>query len=295
MKPPFPWFGRKHRVAPEIWRRFGNVRAYIEPFCGSCATLLARPGNGPWIETVNDADGLLVNFWRAVKCDPEAVAAACSDPPHELTYHARHTALRQIKPDLVERLRADPEFCDAKAAGWWVWGQCLAIGGDWQRDAQMRSIFNIHDGCVGRGIFGHTHDTPARLRQIGDRIKNLRITCGDWRRTLGRSAWSTATRGAKVGILLDPPYRTGAGLYAGDDADIYGDVIAWALEHGDISGLRIAVCGYASEGGEALVASGWSEHRWSAGKGYGDGKSRHRERVWFSPHCLDAPTQGSLF
>ena len=31
-KPPFPWFGGKSRIAPEVWRRFGNVRNYVDPF-----------------------------------------------------------------------------------------------------------------------------------------------------------------------------------------------------------------------------------------------------------------------
>lgn len=29
---PFPWFGGKRRVAPVIWRAFGDVRNYVEPF-----------------------------------------------------------------------------------------------------------------------------------------------------------------------------------------------------------------------------------------------------------------------
>ncbi len=40
---PFPYFGGKASVAGEVWRRFGDVDNYVEPFCGSCAVLLARP------------------------------------------------------------------------------------------------------------------------------------------------------------------------------------------------------------------------------------------------------------
>jgi hypothetical protein len=46
LKSPFPYFGGKSRVAAEVLRRFGDVKTYVEPFCGSCAVLLARPG-GP--------------------------------------------------------------------------------------------------------------------------------------------------------------------------------------------------------------------------------------------------------
>ena len=32
---PFPWFGGKRKVAPEVWRRLGDVALYVEPFAGS--------------------------------------------------------------------------------------------------------------------------------------------------------------------------------------------------------------------------------------------------------------------
>jgi DNA adenine methylase len=73
LKAPFPYFGGKSRVASLVWERFGPVPNYVEPFCGSCAVMLARPWP-PEIETVNDADGYLANFWRAIKADPDAVA-----------------------------------------------------------------------------------------------------------------------------------------------------------------------------------------------------------------------------
>ena len=64
LKSPFPYFGGKSRAVGLVWPRFGVVRNYVEPFFGSGAMLLGRPA--PWTgsETVNDADGLLCNFWR---------------------------------------------------------------------------------------------------------------------------------------------------------------------------------------------------------------------------------------
>ena len=73
MKAPFPWFGGKSRAAELVWQHFGDVGNYVEPFAGSLAVLLARP-HEPRIETVNDADAYLANFWRALQADPEAVA-----------------------------------------------------------------------------------------------------------------------------------------------------------------------------------------------------------------------------
>ena len=74
-KAPFPWFGGKSRVADIVWDRFGNVPNYVEPFFGSGAVLLGRP-HAPAIETVNDLDCMVANFWRELKMDPEAVGPA---------------------------------------------------------------------------------------------------------------------------------------------------------------------------------------------------------------------------
>ncbi len=89
LQAPFPYFGGKSRVALEVWRRFGDPKNYIEPFCGSCAVLLARPSE-PKIETVNDMDGLLTNFWRAVRAEPDAVADLMNWPVNEIDLEARH-------------------------------------------------------------------------------------------------------------------------------------------------------------------------------------------------------------
>jgi site-specific DNA-adenine methylase len=53
MKAPFPWFGGKSRAAHLVWERFGNVPNYVEPFAGSLAVLLSRPGTGAFQMTCN--------------------------------------------------------------------------------------------------------------------------------------------------------------------------------------------------------------------------------------------------
>jgi site-specific DNA-adenine methylase len=78
LKAPFPWFGGKSKVAKIVWNRFGIVRNYVEPFFGSGAVMLNRPMPFDGTETVNDADGLVSNFWRAVAKDPDAVSAGTS-------------------------------------------------------------------------------------------------------------------------------------------------------------------------------------------------------------------------
>ncbi len=128
MKSPFPYFGGKSRAAQLVWPRFGAVRNYVEPFFGSGAMLLARPDGWTGTETVNDADGLLSNFWRALKDDPAEVARYADWPVNENDLHARHAWLVGEKERLQEWLEGDPYWYDPQAAGWWVWGMACWIG-----------------------------------------------------------------------------------------------------------------------------------------------------------------------
>lgn len=129
LRAPFPWFGGKSRAAHLVWPRFGDVRNYVEPFAGSLAILLARP-HEPGIETVNDLDCYVSNFWRAVQQAPDEVARFADWPVNEADLHARHLWLVN-REEFRERMKVDHEFFDAKIAGFWVSGICQWIGGDW--------------------------------------------------------------------------------------------------------------------------------------------------------------------
>lgn len=131
-KRPYPWFGGKHRIAGAVWRRFGKIRNYVEPFFGGGAVLLARPDFDPAhppTETVNDINAWLCNFWRAVKAEPDAVAEFAADPVSELDLHARGggsstgaeltaSSSRRCGQTLNGMTRSRPGGgCGAKAAG----------------------------------------------------------------------------------------------------------------------------------------------------------------------------------
>lgn len=132
LKSPYPYFGGKSKIASEVWARFGDVPNLVDPFFGSGALLLSRP-HEPRTETVNDVDGWLTNFWRAVQCDPDAVAHYADWPVSELDLHARGDWLfyRKGARKFVEKIRSDPDYYDAKSAGWWVWGASCWIGSGW--------------------------------------------------------------------------------------------------------------------------------------------------------------------
>lgn len=359
VRAPFPWFGGKSRVASLVWSRFGDVPNYVEPFAGSLAVLLGRPTPAR-IETVNDLDAFLSNFWRAVQADPAAVAKYADWPVNEADLHARHRWLVN-QAEFLDRMKRDPDFFDPKIAGWWLWGICQWIGSGWcsapewqgrtnagrrsrgiatanqARDISNsaewgkrpvlahgnRGIINVKDQIpalsrVGQDITARNAgiDTPQRIPylksdgqgigtadttqsfdgiylwmlRLQERLRRVRVCCGDWTRILGRSATELI---GMTGVFLDPPYGGDAdrdpSIYAHDSATVAGDVATWAIENGDNPLLRIALCGY--EGEHEMPAS-WECVAWKAAGGYGsqsDGRGRensNRERIWFSPACI---------
>lgn len=309
LRAPFPWFGGKRRVAAEVWAAFGNPTNYVEPFAGSLAVLLGRP-HEPRTETINDLDCYLGNFWRALIADPEAVATWADTPVNECEIEARHHWL-VAQTEFRERMMRDPDYHDSKIAGWWVYGLCGWIGHGWcaaaaKRDAEAdgsNAGIGVHRqlphlGDAGQGVhrqlphLGNAgrgdEPTPLAgyLSALAARLRRVRVACGDWTRVLGDSCtWRHGT----TGIFLDPPYDDGEIDYAAGGRGISADVRAWAIEHGDDTRLRIALCGYE---GEHAMPNSWRVHAWKAAGGYSSQRSGdpngnpHRERIWFSPGCL---------
>jgi DNA adenine methylase len=328
LKAPFPWFGGKSRVADLVWQRLGNVPNYVEPFFGSGAILLGRP-DAPGIETVNDKDGFVCNAWRAIAYDPENTAKYADWPVNENDLHARHIWLIGKRDTLTARLEGDPDYYDAKIAGWWLWGMACWIGGGfcsgrgpWSSvDGMMTKNSNagrgVNRGCVhlgnagrgvkralvhlgnaGRGVNRGRVHLSEYFTALSDRLCRVRVCCGDWNRVCGPTP--TVNNGI-TGVVLDPPYsgdERDNDLYAIDSNTLSAEVREWALSHGNDPMTRIVLCGYDTE----HKMPGWEKVSWKTSGGYGNiskkqtrGKDNaYKETLWFSPSCL-GPNQISLF
>ena len=271
-----------------MWSRLGDVRNYVEPFFGSGAVLLARPAF-TGTETVNDLDGMIANFWRALQSDPDGVADYADWPVSELDLHARHSWLIDKGLPIVERLREDPKFYDVKIAGWWCWGICAWIGGGWcEKTTQQRP----HLGDAGSGVHAAGRgDLHEYLASLSARLRRVRVCCGDWSRVCGPTP---TIHNGLTGVFLDPPYvQEGRSNVYAEESDCAHAVMEWSIANGDNPLMRIAYCGYESPG---FDFPGWDCVEWKAGGGYGNqaacdsrGKDNcRRERIWFSPHCLPA-------
>ena len=91
--------GAKWRLADWIISYFPEHKSYLEPFFGSGAVLFSKERSN--IETVNDLDGDVVNFFSCIQKDPEKLAernlsSLFGPRPRD------HKSLRLMPPEFVD-------------------------------------------------------------------------------------------------------------------------------------------------------------------------------------------------
>lgn len=335
LRAPFPWFGGKARAADVIWQAFGaDVPNYVEPFAGSLAVLLARPGGPGKVETANDKDGFIANFWRAVAAAPDEVDHWTDWPVNEADLHARHGWLVAGADSLHAKLLADPEYYDAKIAGWWCWGLCTWIGNGWcypdQRlDASGPGV--IRKGgrpslsSVGMGVHrrwmtmpkvgtpGHGVHAPSRKKPLTHRGKGVHAT-GAAPDLFGVLAarlrgvrvccgdWKRVLGRSTLGIDTRHGMTPCAVLldppydHTGREKRLYRE------DAPEISGeVRAWALDHGDNPDLRIALCGQAgEHQMPSSwreiewRSTSSAKSRCRERIWFSPYCRSVSEQRSL-
>ena len=303
MRAPFPYFGGKRRWAAAVWERFGDPDVYAEPFLGSAAMLLRRPGGAParGREVVCDRDAYVVNFWRAMQDAPDEVARAADWPSFHQDLTARHRYLIDWGKEHADRVSADPRWYDAEAAGWWAWGMSNWIGGSFCASAERRVPDRIPamqpsgggHGCNAQVVVNSADDRRAAVgerllpwfRALQRRLFRVIVLCRDWESAVTPTVLcDTAARRTppRVAVFLDPPYaarqRRHKRVYRLDDGGgLAAAAWAWAQEYGDR--YRIA---YACMDGDVTAPPGWESETITFGAGFG---RPSREQMLFSPAC----------
>ena len=84
----FGWYGGKFSHLEWLLPLLPDAHHYCEPFAGSAAVLINREPSP--VETYNDIDGEVVNFFRALRDSPDALVRAIGITPfsREEFYHA---------------------------------------------------------------------------------------------------------------------------------------------------------------------------------------------------------------
>ena len=172
------------------------------------------------METVNDLDGFVANFWRALEHDPEQVAHYADYPVNESDLHARHIWLVNQRETFTARLEGDPDYYDAKVAGWWVWGLCCWIGGGWcSGEGPWQSVDGqlVHLGNAGRGVKRQL----VHLGNAGLGVNRQLVHLGDAGRGVNRQLVHLGNAGRGVNRQLVSVGSDGRGLEKWRNGGLY--------------------------------------------------------------------------
>ena len=188
MKTIIKYPGSKWRIADWIISHFPEHRSYLEPFFGSGAVLFKK--NPSAIETINDLDGEVINFFDWVKKDPEKLAKEIWLTPYS----------RKISEDAYipseDSFEQAVKFCIRLNMGHGFRTRGGIVG--WKSDVQGREKSYA---------VKHWNDMPELLILAAQRLKEVQIEC--------RPAVDVIQRFNSKNVLIycDPPYlpdtRTG--------------------------------------------------------------------------------------
>ncbi len=99
----FGWYGGKFSHLGWLLPLLPDCHHYCEPFSGSAAVLLNRPPSA--IETYNDIDGDVVNFFRTLRDYPEKLARAIALTPFSREEYYKAIYDEEDNNDPVEKAR----------------------------------------------------------------------------------------------------------------------------------------------------------------------------------------------
>lgn len=198
--------GGKQLIAHRVIELIQPHDHYIEPFFGSGAVLFAKSPSR--LETVNDLDDRLVNFWRVLRDRPEELAWACAMTPHSrqeflLAHQSSHDALEQARRTwtLITQGRG---------------GRAIRAG--WRHvvtRTARQSLPSQLDGYI------------TRLLDVAERLRNISIEHRDALELL------TAYDAPGTCFYLDPPYLPATrrdGLYCREVTTSYHEDLLDALQ-----------------------------------------------------------------
>lgn len=188
MRPIIKYLGSKWRLAEWIVSLMPEHRSYLEPFFGSGAVFFSKTPSR--IETINDLDGEIVNLFRVVREQPEALERAVALTPYSREEYERawerHKAGDVTNPVELARLTL--------VRYWQNVGSRQIYRAGWRRDVAGREAAYTLRNWVR---------LPESITTAMERLREAQIEHGD-AVDLIRSY-----RSPDVLIYADPPYVIG--------------------------------------------------------------------------------------
>lgn len=176
--------GSKWAIAKWIIEKFPQHHSYLEPFFGSGAVLFTKERSP--IETVNDLDSDIVNFFDWVKKDPERLGEAIHWTPYAREVYERSWAAQHTETDSFQRAC---DFCARMMMGHGFRTTGEKVG--WKNDVQGReAAYAATQWCKMPGV----------ILEAAERLRGVQIE--------HRPAVDLISRFNYPNVLIhaDPPY-----------------------------------------------------------------------------------------
>jgi DNA adenine methylase len=275
---PLTYYGGKQLLAAQIVALMPSHRSYLEPFAGGAATLFAKPRAER--ETLNDLDDTIMRFWRTLREQPAALAAAVAGTPYG----------RREWRDSRDQDVAD----DVEAA------RRLLVEID-QSFSRSRRSWSVPCVGAGRGRWQPTTwaNLPPKLLGAAERLQGVALEHGDAVELISR--WDVPD----ALIYCDPPYtgrlrrrRNGSGAGGSHGYRVDDDGMLWTRlvdRLTEIEHAAVILSGYPCIEAERL---GWQmvrlDRKRTAQARAGGTLPSAPEVVWLSPGVHRAPAPLSL-
>jgi DNA adenine methylase len=273
-RPALRYYGGKWKLAPWIISHFPAHKNYVEPCGGAASVLLQKPRS--LLETYNDLDGNVVNFFRVLRDEPDRLIAGI-----QLTPWARE------EYELALRTCEDP----VEAARRFFMVSWMSLNASTTRNqstniAWIRQAIHARRAC--RPEILHRKGNLDALAQVAGRLIAVQIEHTDWRAVVDKHDESEAL------FYFDPPYV--ASTRTEDSRYIY----EWTdAQHVEAAALLRQCQGYVIVSGyacplyaELYEAHGWQRHDREAQTNSG---GKRTESLWLSPRVTAAQAQPALF
>lgn len=179
VRTPLTYYGGKQKLAAQIVELMPHHVAYLEPFAGGAAVLFAKPPAER--ETLNDVDGQIMGFWRALRDRPDELASAVAATPYG---RAEWEASREPADDDVEAARR----------------LLVNVDQSFSRSRESWSPPSLLKDRKGRWQPRTWQNHPHRIRAAAARLANVCLEHGDGVKMISR--WDLPD----TVIYVDPPY-----------------------------------------------------------------------------------------
>lgn len=258
MKPPMPYFGGKHTIAPSLVSLLPAHEHYVEPFAGGLSVLLAKSPSK--METVNDLDGDLMNFWRVLRDRPDDLIRACALTPHSRTGFLEARERPEGLDDLERARRLWVHLSQSRSAS--------------GRRTGWRYYVDPHGSSIG--MPGYIEGYVDRMAAVAQRLHRVSLESRDALEVVAEYG-----RHRNALLYVDPPY-----LGSTRSSRSYVHEMPREDQHRDLAAAlheckaSVVLSGYASALYDDLFADWPVRVELAAATGNGNGYSKRVEVVW---------------